>query len=244
MRVLDLDLDFFLSDVPYWQNDDERVNPEHYAPWNEQEVINFLETQVGLSKSTPLPGKVLVDHDEAFYEWRDKIERGELKTPFEVVHVDSHADLGMGDASYEYIMTKHLGEPISERSHPPIREWSGLGPGNYLVFAIACRWISKLTYVHNPRSSDDLTICHMKDHDKNSGFIQLKYYGQADIETLIEGKQKPLALEPEVPFEMVSAEKYKNRKPFDRIYLAQSPPYTPEASDKLIPIIKRYMISV
>ena len=33
-----------------------------------------------------------------------------LEAPFDIVHIDSHGDLGMGDASYEYIMTKHLVE--------------------------------------------------------------------------------------------------------------------------------------
>jgi hypothetical protein len=240
--MIDLDLDFFLSDISYGGGANNRLDESRYTPWSEKEVRAFLERQCGLSKSKPLPGKIVVTHDEVFDHWRDEIEKGQLIPPFEVIHVDAHADLGMGDASYFYLMTEHLGKPVSERSYPPIGDWSGIGEGNYLAFAIACRWISKLTYVHHPKSCDDLMPHYMKDNDENSGFIQLKYYGQVDVDTLQRGSQSPLSLEPEVPFELVPGQLFQNEQPFDRIYLARSPSYTPEAADRLIPIIKKYIV--
>lgn len=184
----------------------------------------------------------MLTHDEVFYDWRNKIESGQLFPPFEVVHVDAHADLGMGDGSYQYLMTEHLGKPALKRSYPPSDEGSGIGEGNYLAFAIACRWISKLTYVHHPECPDDLMTCHMKNYDDNSESIQLKYYGHVDIDILLSGDTSPLALEPEVPFEKISCELFQNIGPLDWIYLAQSPAYTPVSADSLIPVIREYML--
>jgi hypothetical protein len=240
-RILDVDLDFFLANVFYKDASNERPGGNRYAPWPEQDVRDFLERGCGLDKGARLPGKVVVKHDEVFYDWRERIEGELLLPPFEVVHVDAHADLGMGDASYAYIMTEHLGKPVHLRTHPPTTEWSGINEGNYLAFAIACRWISRLTYVRHEKWEDDLLPCYMKGADEDSGFIQLKYFGQVDAHSLMLGHETPLALEPEVPFQMIAGRHYRNKRPFDRMYLALSPSYTPEGADKLIPIIKEYM---
>ncbi len=237
MRILDIDLDFFLSRISYGGARDGRLDSGNYLPWPAQNVRTFLETRCGLSKANRLPGKVVLTHDQVFYDWRNRIESGQLLPPFEVVHVDAHADLGMGDGGYQYLMTELLGKPASMRSYPRSDEGSGIGEGNYLAFAIACRWISKLTYVHHPECGDDLLTCHMKNYDDNSGFVQLKYYG----DTPISEDRSPLALEPEVPFEKISCELFQNSGPSDWVYLAQSPSYTPESADTLIPVIREYM---
>jgi hypothetical protein len=36
------------------------------------------------------------------------IEQKIIKVPFELVHIDAHADLGLGDYSYKYIMIELL----------------------------------------------------------------------------------------------------------------------------------------
>lgn len=38
-----------------------------------------------------------------------------MTTPLEVVHIDAHADLGLGDASYSYLMGELAYEPIEKR---------------------------------------------------------------------------------------------------------------------------------
>jgi len=147
----------------------------------------------------------------------------------------------MGDAAYAYIMTELLARPFAMRCDPPRDPWSGVNEGNYLAFAIACRWISRLTYVRHEQGGDDILPCCMKDNDENSGSIQLKYFGDVSVEALVMGDATPLAVEPEVPFQVIPGSRYLNEQTFDLMYLALSPSYTPESADGLIPIIREYM---
>ena len=240
-RVLDLDLDFFLNDIARNQTDrSRRLDDNRYLPWDEQEVRDFLENHCGLSNSMPVEGKIIKFHDEAFHFWRHLISEGKLLTPFEVIHVDAHADLGQGlmDNSWKYIMQTLLHKPLEDRSHFTEK----LGPGNYLVYAIACRWISKLTYVTHPRwTGRDLQCYHFKDFDTASGSIQLKSYHPETDYLMDPMKIEPEGYEPEVPFETVNCCDYQNSLPFSLVVVSRSPNYTPESADRLIPIIEEYI---
>jgi len=87
-------------------------------------------------------------HGEVFRRWRSAIRHGFLPVPFHVTHVDAHADLGLGDAGYVSLVTELLHREVEERAGDE-EDPAGLGGGNLLAFAIACRWISELDYVHN-----------------------------------------------------------------------------------------------
>jgi len=56
------------------------------------------------------------DHDEAFFTWRPWLEDGSLVAPFAVVHVDAHADMGLGDAGYVSLMSELLASPVNHAS--------------------------------------------------------------------------------------------------------------------------------
>ena len=50
MKVLDLDLDFFLNGVAYFKDDDgKRLDSKFYKPWSQSQVRSFLEQKCGLS---------------------------------------------------------------------------------------------------------------------------------------------------------------------------------------------------
>jgi hypothetical protein len=146
-RVLDVDLDAFVSPIAYWPYG-ARLNDEDYRVCARDDVERFLTTQCGLMTDLPLPGRQVVDHDEAFDVWADWMKRGILEAPFEVVHVDAHADLGMGDASWVHVMIEHLASRPGERLSPKRRGTHGMSAGNYLVFAIAARWLQSLVHVY------------------------------------------------------------------------------------------------
>ena len=97
MRVLNIDLDFFLNDIAYFSHDKIRLSSDEYRPWSEIELRFFLEHNCGLSQ--PIPGKIIVHHHDAFPFWRSLIEKNQLNYPFELVHIDGHADLGLGDGA-------------------------------------------------------------------------------------------------------------------------------------------------
>lgn len=54
--------------------------------------------------------------NESLLFWKDLIDRGELTIPFEVVHVDSHADLGLGYASLDNILNVLLYYSVEEHA--------------------------------------------------------------------------------------------------------------------------------
>lgn len=245
MRILDFDLDFFANDIAHFRSDfGERVDSSEIQPWAEKDFREFLETRCGLSKRNKVHGRVVKHHNEAFYFWRDLIKNNQLKEPFKVIHIDAHADLGLGDASWAFIMTNLLHRKPEKRLHPErIRyesKYHKFGPGNYLAYAIACRWVSSLIFVTHPNWDNDIQPMILKDFDDDSGFIQLRKYPK-EIDTFRLKGINPIELEPEVPFSIIPSSEFVNDDKEVIAVLAQSPGYTPVESDKLIPIFMEYI---
>lgn len=242
MRILDLDLDFFISDIALFRVDgNDRLDDTNYKPWSEEETRVFLEKNCGLSKSNRIKGRIIKHHDEAFFFWRELIDKGSLTTPFEVVHVDAHADLGLGDASWAYILSELLKFSPEERVNPKTNGIYGLGFSNYLAFSIACRWLSHLTFVHHSKWENDLPFSLLKDFDDSSGAIQLNLFDRKDIDVDRIRKATPIATEPAVPLRLVNCWDFTTVDPFDYIILCQSPGYTPSSADNLLRIIEEYI---
>ena len=130
MRVLDLDMDYFMRFVASFINESEteRLSEDEYGNciWTEREVRDFIEGNLGLSKCNKIRGRVVAGHNESLFFWRELIEKGELSTPFDVIHVDSHADLGLGSSSWTHILDHLLYYPVEERfQHPWYSDTSG-----------------------------------------------------------------------------------------------------------------------
>ena len=239
-RILDLDLDFFLDHVATWRSDDDpRLSDDEYHPWDEMQVREFLEKHCGLSLQRPIPGKLVKHHDEAFVWWRDLIEQGDLTPPFEIVHVDAHSDTGFNPGD-RYLMTELLHLPPEERTHPR-SGWMGMNAGNYLCFAVACRWVSKIVFVLHLEWESDFGLPHFRDKDPSSFLFQLKQCTLDSISGPINSMFGPskFVAEPEVPFE-IFFDRFNNDKPFTHGLLSQSPGFTPQSVDKLITIVMEY----
>ncbi|MBQ1256824.1 MAG: hypothetical protein IIX93_06085, partial [Clostridia bacterium] len=58
MRVLDIDLDFFLNDVCPFADVGQRPDVTGREPWKKEDVEHFLESRLLLSKTRPIPGRV------------------------------------------------------------------------------------------------------------------------------------------------------------------------------------------
>ncbi|AVB76949.1 hypothetical protein MMJJ_15780 [Methanococcus maripaludis] len=233
MRILDIDLDFFLNKIAFWKKGNKRLDEKEYVVWKKDKFIDFLENNSNLSKNNKIKGRIVKKHHEAFYFWRELIEKNELETPFEVVHIDAHADLGLGDFSYKYIMEELLHKPVEKRNDPEM-----MYEGNYLAFAIANRWISNLTYVTHPKGGNDLLNFHFKNYDVKSEIIQLKKTEKIENEIK---NVKILDLEPEIPLKLISGKDYLEEGTFDYVVFSISPKYTPKTIDRLIPIVKEYI---
>ncbi|WP_257233071.1 hypothetical protein [Rhodococcus qingshengii] len=61
-RILDIDLDFFVTPVVYWPEDNERPPAEDYSVWPIDQALDFLRNRCGLTQK--LPGFVTENHGE------------------------------------------------------------------------------------------------------------------------------------------------------------------------------------
>ena len=262
--VLDLDLDVFSSPTVYWPQDNHRPLDEDYECASIDDVQHFLEEQCRLSRGHRIPGAEFTHHDEAFFTWRRWIEEGSLKAPFTIIHVDAHADMGMGDPGHSYLMSELLAQPVDQRGNPR-RSSEALNAGNYLMFAVANRWVDRLTYVFPTRhpwtanwisgpsrhfepdpSSDgapgDLMRIHFKDEDWRTGLLELKHCSQETLYNNVFSTRRLEPIihkEPAVPFDFTALPNF-SFDGFTHMVVAQSPRYTPPAADHLLAVIRQY----
>lgn len=265
-KILDLDMDYFMKSVAVYVNESEqeRLSEEDYGSsvWSEGEVRGFLENNLGLSKCNKVRGRIVAGHNESLFYWREQIEKDRLVPPFDVIHVDSHADLGLGYSSWKYILEELLKYPVEERyKHSNHLDLQGHicmeGIGDYLLFAVAYRWISSITYCGNPNGEcNDYLVGTLKDFNEEpiwkqpvQNTIQLLYnpdmpfpdYDDSEHvkHQFIRGSRK----EPEVPFLIIpSIEDVHFNGDFDFAVLAQSPNYTPASADFIMDIFREYII--
>lgn len=266
MRILDLDMDYFMKSVAWSISEDEpkRLSEEIYGKdvWTENKVRDFLENNLGLSKTNRIRGRIVIGHNEALFYWKELIKKGDLITPFEVVHVDSHADLGIGYSSWHYILNILLSYPVEKRQfHADYTDTSGKtrkeGIGDYLLFAIAYRWISRIIYCGNPNSDcNDYHLCTLKNFEEKyicgdpvENIIQLLYNPNMKMPQSSDSDYnkrlyiKESIKEPEVPFTIIpSLDAVHFGGDFDFAVLAQSPNYTPASADFIMDIFRDYII--
>lgn len=240
MRILDVDLDFFLDGIENWADlrSEKRLDSESYAPDTPSEVKSYLSENCGLDSKNKLKGKFVKHHDEVFYELRKWIETGIIVEPFELVHIDAHADMGLGDCSYIYIMTELIHEREGKRLYPDDNQ---INPGNYLIYLVISKWLRELTYVHHPRTFHlDYPHRLFRGGNGSSGIIEVRKYAKG---TKIHNMNEDNCIGIDEPFEVKSIrrENYLNTEDFDFVFLAQSPGFTPRESDELIEVFKEYI---
>ncbi len=235
MWVLDLDLDFFLSDCCPLANRGERPSSGAATPWTEAAVVSFLENGLGLDPSRPIPGRITETHDGALGFWKERMDAGLLPRPFSVVHVDAHADLGIGKPGPGFVLNNVLGIPPKERdAFARYYAQKQLDEANYLLFALAFRWIDALTLVRDPFSRPDLPPFCEPDGE---GYRPIRLC--SFVSSLFAPQYGP---EPSIPLTVYNdPAKVDIRTPFACMNLAISPRYAPKSADALIPVIARYM---
>lgn len=263
MKILDLDMDYFMTELantPF--SCEERLVEEYYGDsvWTEEEVRQFLEQNLGLSKKHKIPGRIVSGHNEALFFWEELINSKKLSDPFDVVHVDSHADLGLGDASWSFLQSEFLTLPIESRRK--IREYEfcdsikGISIGDYLLWAVAYQMVSSITYCANPYGDkNDYVLDTLKDFHEEyiwdnpvKNYIQLKYNKTMEMpEYDSSGTYKKRYLEdaikdPEVELLIIpTIDGVRFAGDFDYAVMAQSPNYTPASADFIMDIFREYI---
>lgn len=245
--VLDLDLDFFLEDRPTYS---ERGRPRNNLPWREADFCTFLEDRCGLSASDPVPGCVFKSHDTAFTVWRDLLVPQLGSAPFRVVHVDAHADLG-SSIYYKRAVLEYLSGTIlplrPDLRGNPARSPGSLWETNYLLFAVACRWIAGITYVTRPDWNHRDFPKFFVRTDEHGDYVELVEFAPSAFRPGTRFRfdsAERLSVEPRVRIETVSGEEFVAPGHFQFASLAVSPNYTPREADVLARCFARYVRTI
>lgn len=236
MRVLDIDLDFFLADCCELAPMGERPPLLGHEPWREDEVRRFLEENCGLNRDKPIPGRAFETHDGALLFWEELIVQGKLKAPFEVTHIDAHSDLGIGKPGPGFVLNSVITlDPVKRIDVNRYYEMKQLDEANYLLFALAFRRISCLDNVRNPKSRADIPGFAYKNDCGEYTHIKLSSF----VSRLFETKNGE---EPVIPFTVYSDyNSFKSKGKYDFVSVARSPRYAPKEADALMAIIGEYI---
>lgn len=224
MRILDLDLDFFLNANAYLSRHDSGRLGKEYKPWSAPKVRRFLEDRCGLSPGAPVQGRTVEKHDGVLDFWRTLIKSGSLSTPFDLVHIDAHPDIWVGSTLHLAAGRLYV-EPLKG---PAILKKKDIHAGNYLTFAIAYGWVASLVWIPLLKRMKDKPVW---DGDARSA-LKKRTEGNDGI---------TVARESGVPFEILPWRKFRAAEKFDYIALSRSPDFTPPESDRLIKVVEDYI---
>ena len=225
IRVLDIDMDFFLSGPCELAAPGKRPPDGEAQPWSEDEVRAFLEHNCALSKTRPIPGAVFETHDMALDYWQ---ARGAF--PMHVTHIDAHSDLGIGRPGPAFVLESVITRAPGNRGDiAEYRERKQLDEANYLLFAVAFRWISSLDNVRNPNSRHDMpAFCC-------GNTLRLESSAGRILPALNHH-------EPEIAFNVYDDYRvFRADAPYDFATLAISPRYAPRTADFIIDIFHEYI---
>ena len=236
MRVLDIDLDFFLADCCELAPLGKRPPLLGHEPWSEDAVRRFLEENCGLNRDNPIPGRAFETHDGALLFWEELIVSGKLKAPFEVTHIDAHSDLGIGKPGPGFVLNSVITlDPVKRIDVKRYYEMKQLDEANYLLFALAFRWVNSLENVRNPKSRADIPDFAYKNDCGEYTHIKLSSF----VSKLFEAKNGE---EPVIPFAVYSDyTEFKSKGEYDFVSVARSPRYAPKEADALMEVIGEYI---
>ena len=237
MRVLDIDLDFFLADTCPLAAVGQRPVLTGHEPWSKEEVWRFLEENLRLDRNKPLPGRIFETHDGALRLWDELIRSGRLTVPFEVAHIDAHSDLGIGKPGPGIVLSGALCQRMDVRCDiERYYKLKQLDEANYLLFALAFRWVLKLENVRNPKSKRDMPKEIVYERNDRGAVRALR------LSTPLPGLfERMNGAEPIVPYrEYPSGDAYTTEAPFDYMSVAVSPRYAPREADALLDVFRGY----
>jgi hypothetical protein len=246
MRILDLDLDFFVTPIAHWRGGRERLPAgDGYAVEPLESIERFLIEKCGLNRGRKTIGELFEEHDEVFGAVRALAANQPLAGQIVLDHVDAHSDTGGGfDLSWRYLFTEYVHQPQVRRFWPRRGSYA-MNSGNFLIFLSACGWIQKIRFVHHPEwQRDDIQHIYMRNFDSESDYIQLKRYRTEDIDRrsdMTPLNQIPHDLEAAVPFEIVARQNFAAEGLYDRVYLTRSPAFTPRAADAAYDFISEFI---
>lgn len=244
-RMLDIDMDFFLNRIATERIGNERLDEKEYIPWKEQKFRAFLEENCRMSKMEKIRGRIIEEHDEAFYFWKELIKKKEINCPFFITHLDAHTDLKAGypNKGSKYILSELLHLPMKDRLESV--NTHEMGPANYLSYAIACGFFNSVELVFHSDldcHSAELPKLFFKNESPCSGVIEMKSYSESEVRYQNFGE--PGSKDKEIPFRIIRGDDFQVDQNYDFLTFCKSPGYTPKTADFMLDVVKEYIIEV
>ena len=170
-------------------------------------------------------------HDGALWLWRELLEQGRLRAPFSVVHVDAHSDLGIGRPGPAFVLEQVLARlPGARVALESYKRDLRLDEANYLLFALAFRWVDRLLCLHSPDSQMDVP----REIDRGNAL-----HLSSALSRMLERRNGP---EPDIPFARLNGwQPIELPMRFDYVVVAHSPRYLPACADGLLDIVAEYL---
>ncbi|MCK6546511.1 UPF0489 family protein [Myxococcota bacterium] len=244
----------------FWRTDDgPRPSGRAHRADGDEAVRTFAEDQCRLDLRAPCAGSAFEHDDGTFDALAALIARGALVPPFELVHVDAHADLGVGehDHSFARISGDLLHRPVATRSTGVRSGFGALSFGNWLAYALACRWIDRLTIVRHPKAGDDLHAGYFTEYvqpewqrppARRELSLRMQPLTPAELEsgawrrTGRWGHVLDTPVEaPLIPTTIVARDALALDHAPDFLLLCQSPGYSPRSADRIFRNLRKYL---
>jgi hypothetical protein len=229
--VIDLDLDIFVHPpVEFGQDSDERAPSGKHKPSPRSFVEFFYQYQLQLMRSPRTKGAIFDFHEQSYQWWRQLILAGQLKVPFEVVHIDAHDDLLSGIET-TYFFEEWTATLDKMKELPP-----RLNSANYLGHAVSNGWLSALTWVRRTDTTAKPIPWIFKDFSSRSELLETKHFSKGGVaaaaQLLLDGRMpRNVRVDIQTPFREIQFGEYRIARPADLVFVARSPSFTPIESD-------------
>ncbi len=237
--VLSLDVDYFVNPKVAGPRRG-RPSDDTHVVRDIEHIIDFLATKCLVGVDNPVAGRAAIDHDAAFWAIRDWIRDDRLQIPFNLVHIDAHADLGFGDAGYSEILDDVIRRPLDQRAG----NLQHLSMGNWLSYAVANRWINEVQFLREPDpgrdpeliphyffGSPDFSVMQMRP------MIESQYMDAWDADHRRDFANLPTD-EPPVRWNQLGEDRFQLLAPPDFMFACLSPQFAPPNADRVFSLVR------
>lgn len=233
MHILDIDMDFFQSKINSFEGDSmAHWNDETVSVWSDEQFISFLENECGLSKQNKIKGKIFNFHKDTYFTVQNLIEQGYLTTPFSITHIDAHSDMAFDTNINYYRFLKTFSDENKDafEQHKLFdgKNFEHIDSGNYLVAMALNAWVDEINYVYHP-STDYLDISENYVECITPGkTFRFNFFGEIPV--------------PWTKIRTTHSSQFHSKDNYDYICVAISPSFTVKAIDRLVCILKEYIL--
>lgn len=237
MRILDIDMDFFQSDIHSWGDDGSiHLIDDTFSVWEDKDFLDFIETKCGLSVEHPSKGRIFNSHVNTYWFCKELIDKGELSVPFDITHIDAHSDLAFSLSVENYTFWKSFSGENQERFLAgTLFETSDnlrfIDSGSYLLAMALNRWLRKINYVYHPELNELDVFEHVVKCVKPNKKFKFRFF---DDNVSI----------PNLVLETIHPTEFEKDEPYDFVCVAISPAYTVTEINRLVDILKKYIIEI